>query len=63
VQSFRDHADFDNLNVHVIKQWESQIECRTMRKIAYENHSIQHLVIIIMRIETEHSYVWSVESD
>jgi len=20
VQSFRDHADFDNLNVHVIKQ-------------------------------------------
>ncbi len=67
MQSFRDHADFNNLNVHVTKQsacrWESQIECRTTRKIAYENHSIQHLVVMITRTETEHSCIWSVEND
>ncbi len=44
-------------------RWESQIKCKTTRKIAYENHSIQYLVIVIIRIETEHSCVWSVESD
>ncbi len=61
MQSFHNHADFDNLNVHVTKQsackWESQIKCRTTRKIIYENHSIQYLVITMIRIETEHSYV------
>jgi hypothetical protein len=46
-------------------KWESQIECRTMRKIAYENHLIQYLVaaFMMMRTETEHLYVWSVKSD
>ncbi len=61
MQSFHDHADFDNLNAHVTKQsacrWESQIECRTTRKIIYENHSIQYLVIVMTRTETEHSRV------
>ncbi len=67
MQSFHDHANFNNLNAYATKQsackWESQIECRTMREIAYENHSIQHLVVIMMRTETEHSCIWSVESD
>ncbi len=67
VQSFRDHADFDNLNAHVTKQsarrWESQIENKTTRKIAYENYSIQHLVIMMTRTETEHSCIWSVKND
>ncbi len=44
-------------------RWENQIECRTMRKIAYENHSIQHFVIVTTRTETEYSHVWSVEND
>ncbi len=61
VQSFRDRADFDNLNAHATKQsarrWESQIERRTTREIAYENHSIQHLVVATTRTETEHSRV------
>ncbi len=61
MQSFHNCADFNNLNAHVTKQsacrWESQIECRTMRKITYENHSIQYLVIVITRTETEHSHV------
>ncbi len=67
MQSFYDHTDFNNLNVHVIKQsacrWESQIECRTMREIAYKNHSIQYLVIAMIRTETEYFHVWFVESD
>ncbi len=67
MQSFCNHADFDNLNVHVTKQfacrWESQIECKTTREITYENHLILHFVVAIMRIETEHSCVWSVEND
>ncbi len=66
-QSFHDHANFDNLNAHVTKQsayrWKSQIECKTTRKIAYENHLIQHLVVVITRIETEHSCIWFVEND
>ncbi len=61
MQSFHNHANFNNLNAHVTKQsacrWESQIECRTTRKITYENHSIQYLVIVITRTETEHSHV------
>ncbi len=61
MQSFRDCADFNNLNAHVTKQsayrWESQIECKTTREIAYENHLIQHLIIAMIRTETEHSYV------
>ena len=44
-------------------RWENQIKCRTMRKIAYENHSIQHFVIVTTRTETEYSHVWSVEND
>jgi len=67
MQSFRDHANFDNLNAHATKQfarkWENQIKCRTTREIAYENHSIQHLVVVITRTETEHSHVWFVESN
>ncbi len=67
MQSFHNHTDFDNFNAHVTKQsacrWESQIECKTTREITYENHSIQHLVIVIIRTETEHFYVWSVEND
>ncbi len=61
MQSFRDCADFNNLNAHVTKQsaynWESQIECKTTREIAYENHLIQHLIIAMIRTETEQSYV------
>ncbi len=67
MQSFHDHADFNNLNAHVTKQsahrWKSQIERRTTRKIAYENHSIQHLVVVMTRTDTEYSHVWSVEDD
>ncbi len=67
MQSFRNHADFDNLNAHVTKQsahrWESQIKRRITRKITYENHSIQHLVIVITRTEIEHFCIWFVESD
>ncbi len=61
MQSFYDHADFDNLNAHVTKQsacrWENQIERRTTRKIAYKNHSIQHFIVVITRTEIKHSYV------
>ncbi len=61
MQSFYDHADFNNLNVHVTKQfacrWESQIECKITRKFTYKNHSIQHLVVMMIKIETKHSYV------
>ena len=68
VQSFHDRADFDNLNAHATKKqsarrWESQIERRTTREIAYENYSIQHLVIAMIRTETEHSRVWFVKND
>jgi len=67
MQSFRDRADFNNLNAHVTKQsacrWENQIERKTMRKIAYENHSIQHLIVMMTRTEIKHSCVWSVEDD
>ncbi len=67
MQSFHDHADFNNLNVHVAKQsacrWENKIKCKTMREIAYKNHSIQYLVIVITRTETKHSCIWSVEND
>ncbi len=53
--------------MHVTKQsacrWESQIECRIIRENAYENHSIQYLIIVMTRTETEHSCVWSVKSD
>ncbi len=34
-----------------------------MRKIAYENHSIQYFIIVMIKIETEHSCIWSVEND
>jgi len=44
-------------------RWESQIKRRTTREIAYENHSIQYLVVVMTRTETEHSRVWSVEND
>ncbi len=67
MQSFCNYTNFDNLNAHVTKQstckWESQINHRTTREITYENHSIQHLIIMMTRTETEHSYVWFVESD
>ncbi len=67
MQSFHDCTNFNNLNVHVTKQfacrWKSQIKCRTTRKITYKNHSIQHLVIMITRIKTEHSCIWSVENN
>ncbi len=61
MQSFCYHADFDNFNVHVISNL--QIKCKTMRKIAYENHSIQYLVIIMIRTEIKYSCVWSVKDD
>ena len=61
VQSFCNHANFNNLNVHVTKQsacrWESQIKRRTTREITYENHLIQHLIIAIIKTEIKHSYV------
>ncbi len=44
-------------------RWENQIKCRIMRKIAYKNHSIQHLVIVMIKTETKHSCIWFVESD
>jgi len=61
MQSVRDHANFNNLNVHVIKQsackWENQIKCKTTREITYENYLIQYLVIMMTRTETEYSHV------
>ncbi len=61
MQSFRDCTNFNNLNAHAIKQsackWESQIKCRTIREIAYENHLIQHFIIMMTRTETKHFYI------
>ena len=67
MQSFCNCTDFNNFNAHVTKQsacrWENQIKCKTIRKITYENHSIQYLVITMTRIKTKHSCIWFVEDN
>jgi len=55
VQSFRDRADFDNLNTHATSNLHA--DEKVTREIAYENHSIQYLVVAMTRTETEHSRV------
>ncbi len=43
--------------------WPAYICFKTTRKIAYENHLIQYLVIVMTRTEIEHFCVWFIESD
>jgi len=49
------------ISMHMLQAICTQIRksnrTQTTREIAYENHSIQYLVVVMTRIETEHSRV------